>query len=152
VVLVAREPDLQGGRATTAAGVGLALLAAAGLGSSLVGLNAAADGDPLWAVLSVRVVLMVLVGVAVLFRRPRLRLARRDRAVVAGNGTLDAAATLCFSIATTRGLLSIVAVLGQLYPVVVAFLAFLILHERISRPQLVGVGAAVAGVALIVAG
>ena len=56
------------------------------------------------------------------------------------------------SVATTRELLSLVAALGQLYPVVVAFLAFAILHERISRPQLVGVGAAVAGVVFIAAG
>ncbi len=69
-----------------------------------------------------------------------------------GNGVLDVSATLFFAVATTRDLLSLVSVLGQLYPVVVAFLAFLVLHERVSRPQLVGVGAAVAGVVLIAAG
>lgn len=152
VVLAAREPGLQGARATTAAGVGLALLAAAALGSSLVGLNAAADGDPYWGLLSVRVVLTALLVVAVLVRRPKLRLERSDRAVVAGNGVFDVSATLFFSVATTQGLLSLVAVLAQLYPVVVAFLAFAVLHERISRPQLVGVGAALAGVVLIAGG
>ncbi len=152
VMLAAREPGLHGGRATTAAGVGLALVAAVGLGCSLIGLNAAADGDPLWAVLSIRVVLTSLVGIAVVARRPELRLQRNDRALVIGNGVLDVSATLFFAVATTRDLLSLVSVLGQLYPVVVAFLAFLVLHERVSRPQLVGVGAAVAGVVLIAAG
>jgi drug/metabolite transporter (DMT)-like permease len=123
-----------------------------GLGSSLVGLNAAADGDALWAVLSVRLVLVPLVGIAVLIRRPKLRLEPRDRPVVFGIGVLETSATLLFSVATTRGLLSLVAVLGQLYPMVVVFLAFVVLHERISRPQLVGVGTALAGVVLIASG
>ncbi|HEX9377032.1 MAG TPA: DMT family transporter [Actinomycetota bacterium] len=151
VVLAAREPDPLGGRASAAAGVGPALVAAVGLGSSLAWLNAAADGDALWAVLSVRLVLTTLVATAVLVRRTPLRLAPADRAVVLDNGVLDGAATLVFSVASTRGLISVVAVLGQLYPVVVALLAFLVLHERISRPQLIGVAAALAGVGLIAA-
>ncbi|MDX6399406.1 MAG: hypothetical protein QOF27_12, partial [Gaiellaceae bacterium] len=54
--------------------------------------------------------------------------------------------------ATTRGLLSVVAVLSSLYPIVIVVLARVLLSERIARGQLAGVGVALAGVALISAG
>ncbi|HXV57522.1 MAG TPA: EamA family transporter, partial [Gaiellaceae bacterium] len=57
-----------------------------------------------------------------------------------------------FALASTESLLSVAAVLAQLYPVVTVVLARLLLGERISRPQQAGVGAAFAGVALIAGG
>jgi drug/metabolite transporter (DMT)-like permease len=45
-----------------------------------------------------------------------------------------------------------VAVLGSLYPVSTVLLARFILHERLVRPQVVGVTAAFVGVALIAIG
>jgi drug/metabolite transporter (DMT)-like permease len=49
-------------------------------------------------------------------------------------------------------LLSIVAVLASLYPVVIVVLARVLLAERVARPQLAGVAVALVGVALISAG
>ncbi|MFN2629417.1 MAG: EamA family transporter [Gaiellaceae bacterium] len=49
-------------------------------------------------------------------------------------------------------MLSVVAVLGSLYPVIVIALARLVLDERLSPLQLGGAGAALLGVALISAG
>jgi drug/metabolite transporter (DMT)-like permease len=57
-----------------------------------------------------------------------------------------------FAVATTKSLLSLVAVLGQLYPVVTVLLARILLGERLTRGQAVGVVGAFAGVALITAG
>jgi drug/metabolite transporter (DMT)-like permease len=67
-------------------------------------------------------------------------------------GLLDAAGNALFALATTESLLSVAAVLAQLYPVVTVILARVILGERISRPQQAGVVAAFAGIALITAG
>ena len=64
----------------------------------------------------------------------------------------DVGATLLYGEATTRGLLSVVAVLSSLYPIVIVVLARVLLAERIARAQLAGVGVALAGVALISAG
>jgi drug/metabolite transporter (DMT)-like permease len=67
-------------------------------------------------------------------------------------GFADTGATLLYAAASTRGLLSIVAVLASLYPVVILALARVLLHERVARPQLVGVAVALCGVALVSAG
>ena len=67
-------------------------------------------------------------------------------------GAADTGATLLYGAASTRGLLSIVAVLSSLYPIVIVVLARVLLSERVARPQLVGVAVALAGVALISAG
>ena len=54
--------------------------------------------------------------------------------------------------ANTKGALSIVSVVGSLYPVMTLILARAVLGERIRRVQQVGVVAALAGVAMIAAG
>jgi drug/metabolite transporter (DMT)-like permease len=69
-----------------------------------------------------------------------------------GAGTIDCTATGLYALATTKGALSIVAVIGSLYPVVTVLLARTFLAERIRPIQQVGVVAALAGVAMIAAG
>ena len=64
-------------------------------------------------------------------------------------GISDFLANLLLGVATNYGLVSLVMVLGSIYPIVTALLAFKILHERLHRVQYVGVVLAVAGVALI---
>jgi len=153
VILASREPAAPDGGRGAAAGVGLALLAAAGLGASLVALKAASDADPNWAALSFRLVMTVLILAAVLATRPSARRRRPGdlRAVVVA-GLLDGGATLLFATAFSRGLLSVVSVLGGLYPVVTVILAQTLLHERLARWQRLGVVAALAGVAMIAVG
>ena len=67
-------------------------------------------------------------------------------------GSLDVIANVFFALATTKGLLSVVAVLGSLYPAVTVVLARFVLAERVSRSQQAGVVATLAGVAAISAG
>ena len=64
-------------------------------------------------------------------------------------GIADFSANLLLGIASTRGLVSIVMVLGSLFPIMTALLAFKILHERLHRVQYVGIALAVVGVAII---
>ena len=72
--------------------------------------------------------------------------------LLAGVGIADTGATLLYAAASTRGLLSVVAVLSSLYPIVIVVLARVLLAERVARPQLAGVALALTGVALISAG
>jgi len=64
-------------------------------------------------------------------------------------GGLDALANAVFQLAAQRGLLAIVAVIGSLYPAATLLLARFLLHERISRVQLVGVVLALAAAAIL---
>ncbi|CAB5074867.1 unannotated protein [freshwater metagenome] len=51
--------------------------------------------------------------------------------------------------ASTRGLVSVVMVLGSLFPIMTAILAFKILHERLHYIQYIGIFFAVLGVGII---
>ena len=134
------------------AGVGFALLSALGFGWSLVFLSKAAAGGALWAPLSMRAVGVPLMLVTVLVLRPPTGGLRAAWLLLAGVGICDTGANLLFSLAASRGLLSVVSVLASLYPVVLVALARVFLHERIARHQLAGVAIALSGVALISAG
>jgi drug/metabolite transporter (DMT)-like permease len=93
-----------------------------------------------------------LLVLAALVLRPSFALAERDLPVLLLIGVLDTAGNALFAVATTESLLSVAAVLGQLYPVVTVLLARFVLGERMSRGQGAGVVGAFAGVALITAG
>jgi len=129
--------------------VGLALAAAALLGLMVVALDAGGDRDPVWTIFMVRVSSVSVLWALVAARRPSLAMDRTQLGTVAAAGVLDNLANLLFVLASARGLLSIVAVLGSLYPVVTVLLARVVLDERLARWQLIGVAAALTGVALI---
>jgi drug/metabolite transporter (DMT)-like permease len=72
--------------------------------------------------------------------------------VLTAVGLGDASANLMFGLASNRGLVSLVSVLGALYPVVTVLLARWVLHERLRTIQVAGVAVALSGVVLISAG
>jgi drug/metabolite transporter (DMT)-like permease len=149
VILAARARDAGEPGRTVAAGVGLALLAALLLGGMVVALDAGGDRDATWTIFIVRVSSVTVLWLLVAARRPSLDGVRPNLAVLAGAGVLDNLANLLFVLASARGLLSVVSVLGSLYPVVTVILARVALDERLGRWQLVGVVVAMGGVALI---
>jgi drug/metabolite transporter (DMT)-like permease len=67
-------------------------------------------------------------------------------------GAADFIANLFLGVATTKGLVSLAVVLGSLYPIVTALLAFKLLQERLHKIQYFGIAFAIAGVAIIAAG
>jgi drug/metabolite transporter (DMT)-like permease len=148
VALAARHRDEAGGRVHPQA-VALAIVAAVGLGLMFVLLHEAAADGAAWSVLMVRVGAVSLLSVALLIRRPSFSMDAEQAATLAGIGVLDNGANMLFVLAAQRGLLSLIAVLASLYPVTTALLARVALHERLSRIQIVGVAAALAGVVLI---
>jgi drug/metabolite transporter (DMT)-like permease len=134
-------------------GLGLALVAAAGFGGFFVLLAESADGGgALWSLIAARTgsVPIALLGVAAV--GASLAIGRRLLVPVVAVGVLDASANFMFAAGSQRGLVSVVAVLGSLYPVVTVALAAVALHERLGRLQAAGAGVALAGVVLIAAG
>jgi drug/metabolite transporter (DMT)-like permease len=135
-----------------AAGVGLALIAAVGFGLYFVLLDAAAEESVPWTVLVARLTSMSLAVAAALAAGVTLRTGRALLVPVLAVGLCDVSANVLFALASTRGLLSVVSVLTSLYPAVTVALAALLLHERVSRGQLAGGAAVLAGAALISGG
>jgi drug/metabolite transporter (DMT)-like permease len=130
----------------------LALVAAIGIGLMLLGYDGTAKHDALWAMLGGRISSACFFTVFLLTLRPRIGMRRSALPGIVAIGILDTSANGLFALATTQGLLSLVAVLGSLYPVVTVVLAYLVLRERLAPHQLVGVVGALVGVALIAAG
>ena len=149
VVLVSREPSAGGGT-VRGAGVTLALVAELALGLQLVALDHAARADPLWGVATARITSVTVFAAAALVMRPAFARAALPALVLVG--LLDVTANAGFAVATTHGYLSIVAVLGSLFPLVTVALAHVRLHERLSSGQRAGVGLALAGVLAIAGG
>jgi drug/metabolite transporter (DMT)-like permease len=155
VVLAARaapSADAAGDRDNRKA-ILLALFAAVGFGTFFAAMDRAEESaDVAWVLLSARTadVSVLLVACAVL--RPPLPRDAGSLLAIAAIGVLDLLANLLFVLATSRGLLSVVGVLGSLYPVITVLLARIVLHERLSRAQARGVLITLMGVVALAAG
>jgi drug/metabolite transporter (DMT)-like permease len=153
IVLASREAPADGERASASRlSIGLALFAALGFGSFFVGMKAAAEVDVLWALLVARSAAVAVLLAYATAARPRLLTARTDLPPLVLIGALDLSANALYALASTEGLLSVVAVLGSLYPVTTVLMARVVLGERIRRVQEIGVAAALSGVVLMAAG
>jgi len=150
-VLAGRERSKQGPARATA-GVWLAVGAAVAVGLYFIAIDRASEVDPYWAAVIARLtyglVLLLLLAAA----RPRMRIGRPHLPGLVVCGTLDSLAGYSFALATSLGLLTIVSVVGALYPAVTVVLSTLVLKERPHPVQVVGVGLALGGVVFISAG
>ena len=141
----------EGSRRDQRRAIMLSLLAAVCMGLVLLGYDATARYDPLWAMLGGRLSSATLFTIVFIVVRPRLELRRSALPFIVAVGLLDTGANGLFALATTEGYLSIVAVLGSVYPVVTVILAYALLRERLAKHQLAGAAATLAGIALIAA-
>jgi drug/metabolite transporter (DMT)-like permease len=153
VILASREPVEEGCPPANRAAIGLALVAAAGFGTFFVGIDrASATAEVPWVIVVQRCCSVSLLLIATLVVRPSLPRDGASLLVLAAVGLLDLGANGLYALATTHGLLSVVSVLGSLYPAVTVVLARFVLAERIARMQEMGVVLALAGVIAISAG
>ena len=151
VVLSYEEGDPAHGAVARRAIV-LAAFSALGFGLFFTGLDAAATDRPGWAVVAARLGGVLAVGVAVAAVRPALRPVAAALPVLVAIGGFDILANALFAVASTIGLLPVVAVGGSMYPAFTIALAHLFLGERLNTPQRAGVVLALAGVILIAGG
>ncbi|WP_426566743.1 EamA family transporter [Angustibacter sp. McL0619] len=148
--VLASGPELRGGAG--ARPVALAALAGIGFGLALVFIERGARFDSVMTLTGMRLTSVTVFVVVAVAMRSLGGLRPSDALPLAVVGLGDVGANLLYALATQRGLLSITAVVGSLYPVVTVLLARFVLHERLARIQQVGVGAALLGVALVALG
>jgi drug/metabolite transporter (DMT)-like permease len=129
----------------------MAAIAGAGFGIFFVFLSRTGDDAGLWPLLGARAATLpaaVLAAVVVGARLPR---GRSEQWPAAASG-LDMVANALFLLATRHGALSVVSVVGSLYPVTTVVLARFVLGEQLGRVRLVGLGTAAVAIALITLG
>jgi len=151
-VMVSLEKNTAASKKRIAAGILPALGAALGFGAFFVVMDLAAAADPLWAAMVSRSSFLLFLLPAVLLKRPCLKIKTTHLPAVFTIGILDGTAALAYTTATTKDLMSLVAVISSLYPAVSVILAAFILKERLRGLQFFGVVLAIVGVALISAG
>jgi drug/metabolite transporter (DMT)-like permease len=151
VVTMSRERSPRGER-RLASGVALAVVAALGFGSFIVGLDAGSDQSAPWAVVAARTTSVALVFLVVVLTSTSLTPARRLWPLLVAVGVFDTAANVAVAFATTKGAAGIVAVLSALYPVVTVVLARIALDERLTTSRRIGGAVTLAGAALVAAG
>lgn len=151
IVLVSLAPSPQ--VSTRPSGAWYGMVAGLAFGALFVALQRPGDRAGVWPLLVGQIVAVVAVGGISLLLRRSLRLPTRgDAAGAIAVGLLGGAATLLYLESTRHGLLSVVAVLVSLYPALTVILAAVVLRERSTRVQLLGMLGAVAAVGLIAAG
>jgi drug/metabolite transporter (DMT)-like permease len=158
IALLASDPDgpgpLQGvhtDELVTALGAGLMF------GFFFVALDATGDHAGLWPVVAGRgasTAMFFVIALAWPAGRAGAGVARRGTTplLLASCGLLDASANALFLVATQHGMLTLVAVLGALYPASTLLLARTVLGERLAGWQRVGVVIALTAVVLVSAG
>ena len=132
------------------AGLGLALVAGLGLGVYLTLMSrGGAEAGVFWPLAVARAVAAVVLLGLVIWRRPEVGPVRGVWPVMLLAGALDAGGNTLFLLASQAGRLDVAAVLSSLYPAATVALAWLVLRERLSRPQTLGMLAVLAAVVLI---
>jgi drug/metabolite transporter (DMT)-like permease len=143
----ASGPELKGGLAVKP--IVFAVIAAFGFGAAVAFIAKGSASSAIMTMTTMR--FSTFIVALFLFARFRTLggFKKKDLPVLIGIGGADFIANLLLGVATTKGLVSLAVVLGSLYPIVTALLAFKILHERLHKIQYVGIGFAIVGVAVI---
>jgi drug/metabolite transporter (DMT)-like permease len=148
-VLMASGPELSGGAPLRP--LLLAAVAALGFGTVMLLLAEGSEGPSggvLVTMLTFRLAQVAVVA-PLAIRRGFAGQGRSALPLLLLLALADLSANTCFAFATRGDLLSVVAVLGSLYPVVTVLLARQVYGERLQRVQGLGVVATLAGVAVL---
>jgi uncharacterized membrane protein len=127
----------------------LALSAAIFFGLALVFMAIGSQSSALMTMTMMRTTTLII-GIAIFLKYRHIGgLGKPELPILIFIGVADFAANLLLGVATTKGLVSLAMVMGSLYPIATALLAYKFLHERLHKVQYVGIVFAVVGVGLI---
>lgn len=149
VTLVSLQPGE--GHGSRRAGIVSGLIAGAGFALLFIALDRAGTSAGAWPLLPGQAVAVLTVAAwaAPARNRPGRKTWSQAWRIGVAAGVLGGMANLLFLAATGAGQLAVVAVVTALYPAVTVVLARLTLHERWSRPQLIGLAVSAVAVAAI---
>ena len=131
----------------------LAVLAGFGFGGffiliSLAGTGAGSNAT-FWPLAIARAVALPLLLLAIRQQQISILPPRNVWPLAVGSGLLDVGGNAFFLLAAQRGRLDVATVLSSLYPASTVILSWLLLGERITRIQVLGIGVALVAIGLI---
>jgi len=143
----ASGPEIKGGLAVRP--IILAVIAACGFGGAVTFIAKGSATSALMTMTTMRFTTFIVA----LFLFARFRsvggLSKKNLPILILIGGADFAGNLLLGIATTKGLVSVAVVLGALYPIITALLAYKFLNEILHKIQYLGIAFAITGVAFI---
>ena len=139
-----------GGTLNETRGLGLAVAAAFGFGAFFICISRVESEGVFWPLLAARPTPFPATLIIARFTRQNVQPTDSGLfRMAAFAGALDVFGNIFFVLAEQSGRLDIAAVLSSLYPAMTVLLARLILNERLSRIQMLGVLTALAAIILI---
>jgi drug/metabolite transporter (DMT)-like permease len=139
-------------RPTSARVAVLALVAGSGFGLLFVFLDRTSDDSGFWPLLVGQCTTVPLIAALTAIRGVDLRRGGRARLLAVAAGGMAMIANASYLVATRHGLLSLVAVITSMYPATTVLLATVVDRERLTRPQVVGLGLAAGALGLVAVG
>ena len=143
----ASGPEIKGGFAVRP--IILAVIAACGFGGAVTFIAKGSETSALMTMTTMRFTTFIVA----LFLFARFRsvggLSKKDLPILILIGGADFAGNLLLGVATTKGLVSVAVVLGALYPIITALLAYKFLNAILHKIQYLGIAFAITGVAFI---
>jgi len=130
-------------------GLGLALLAGCGFGCFFILISRVSHNATYWPLAVARLTSVLFLLVMALFRKQRIIPQRNAVPLVLVAGTLDAIGNAFFVLAAHSGRLDVASVLSALYPAATVILAAIVLRERVTRMQGIGILLALIAIPLI---
>jgi drug/metabolite transporter (DMT)-like permease len=141
--------DRSANESTTASGARDGLVAGAGFALQFIALAQVDANAGLWPLATSRVASVLTLLVLVAQRSARLRAAPRLASACVGTGALGTIAITLYTLATRDQLLAVTVVLTSLYPAIPVLLGIILLRERLTRAQAIGLVCALAAITLI---
>lgn len=149
-VTLASGPELTG--AVSARPIIFAALAAISFGSCLIFLAKGGAFSVTTTAIGMRLQSVVILAIVVLLSKSYTKVQGSEWLWLAVIGVFDIGANVSLTVAAQSGLLSLVGMLGSLYPVITVLLARIVLNERLRKIQYAGVAVALSGVVAIATG
>ncbi|PCC48409.1 DMT family transporter [Brevibacterium aurantiacum] len=122
---------------------------ALGHGGFFLAMDLASEGGVAWALLGARITSVAVLTPTILATGGPGPVQTRRWPLLAGLGVLIVLGDGLYAVATTQGILGVVAVLSSLYPIVTIALTRIVLDEQVSTKQWIGAAIAVIGVAAV---
>ena len=135
IALIARPERTKG----PPKGIGLALLAGCGFGCFFILISRVNPAATFWPLAVARFTSVCVLLMLMRLRRKPILPERTGVPLIVLAGILDAIGNAFFVLAAHSGRLDIAAILSSLYPAATVLLAALVLRERITRIQAIGI-------------